>query len=103
MSDYYGTSTLEDWLAEEVFSHAIMPPEVVVLFEKWRDAVERDIENWMGSDDGEGNNVSWRGWGRGFNAIPITEEGEFDHAVLLARNFLSGAKAEPEPVVDEKP
>ena len=33
MSDFYGASTLEDWLAEEVFCVKFIPREVVDLFE----------------------------------------------------------------------
>lgn len=68
MSDYFGRATLEDWLVEEVFCKEIKP-EIVSLFEEWRIAVETDISNWMDSNDGYGHTVSWRGWGRGFNAI----------------------------------
>lgn len=80
MSDYYGSATLEDWLAEEVFSRDTVPPEVVALFERWRSGVEHDIESWMDSDDGDGRR-SWRGWGCGFNAIPDADDVAFDVAV----------------------
>ena len=73
MSDYCGNANLEDWLREEIFYGKKVPKNVVERFEKWRDAVETNIEQWMLTDDGEGNNVSWRGWGRGFNAIPESD------------------------------
>lgn len=71
MSDYYGEATLEDWLVEEVFGmeHKPLPHSVVELFEPWRKDIERNIEMWMDSDDGYGNRLSWRGWGRGFEAV----------------------------------
>lgn len=84
MSDYYGAPTLEDWLAEEVFAIEKAPPEIVALFEKWREGIEGDIESWMNSDDGDGNNLSWRGWGRGFSSIPDDDETEFDYLIEKA-------------------
>ena len=90
MSDYYGNAVLEDWLYEEVFNQIPsvtkpeeLPPEVVALFEKWREGVESNIESWMCSDDGDGNSLSWRGWGRGFYAIPDSEDAEFEKRVAL--------------------
>jgi len=80
MSDYYGDSTLEDWLAEEVFCIDAVPINIVKLFEKWRKPVERSIGSWMDSDDGDGNSLSWRGWGRGFALIP---ENEMDELSLI--------------------
>lgn len=77
MSDYFGNATLEDWLAEEVFGVDEVQPDIVKHFEKWREAVEANIEGWMDTDDGDGNNDSWRGWGRGFYAIPDEEDKEF--------------------------
>lgn len=74
MSDYYGAATLEDWLGEEIFFMKVVPHFIVTRFEKYREAVERDIEAWMMSDDGEGNPLSWRGWGRGFNSIDDSDE-----------------------------
>lgn len=47
----------------------------------------RDIANinaWMDSDDGYGNNYSWRGWGRGFYAIPEEDEKEFEEKITRA-------------------
>ncbi len=85
MSDYYGTATLGNWLCEEVFKADELPKEAIDLFEKWREAVESNIEDWMETDDGDGNNLSWRGWGRGFNAIPDEDEGEFDLAIEEGR------------------
>lgn len=74
MSDYYGAATLEDWLGEEVFFMKVVPHFIVTRFEKYREGVERDIEAWMESDDGQGNPLSWRGWGRGFNSIEDSDE-----------------------------
>jgi len=81
MSDYYGDATLEGWLKAEVFYTDAIPQAIVNRFGKWRESVESDIEAWMGTDDGEGNNSSWRGWGRGFNGIPDSDNTEFAAAV----------------------
>ena len=43
MSDYYGSPTLEDWLAEEVFDVDEVPADVVAKFEQWRVGIESDI------------------------------------------------------------
>lgn len=72
MSNYYGSATLEDWLAEEIFNVSTVPPEVVALFEQWREAVEQNIESWMDSDDGDGRK-SWRQWGFGMDAVDDME------------------------------
>ena len=81
MSDYYGNPILESWLEEEVFHHnKELPKKVVDRFEKWREEIERSIEAWMDTDDGEGS-VSWRGWGRGFNAIPDEDNVELGNAI----------------------
>jgi hypothetical protein len=88
MSDYYGDADLKDWLEEEVFGHMVTP-EQVALFEKWRDAVERNIESWMGSDDGDGNRRGWRQWGMGFYAIPDADQAEFDEACRKAREMMT--------------
>ena len=89
MSDYYGDATLEDWLAEEVFSCERVPEAVVALFERWREPVESSISSWQESDDGEGNRMSWRGWGRGFAGIEDTEA--FEVAVVESRALLDNA------------
>jgi hypothetical protein len=82
MSDYYGAAELEDWLGEEVFYRCgTVPREVVALFEKWRAPVESSIEAWLDSDDGEGNCLSWRGWGRGWGNIPESELKEVGSAI----------------------
>jgi len=81
MSDYYGDATLEDWLKEELFylsSDATIPSHIVARFEKWREGIERSIEAWMESDDGDGNPLSWRSWGRGFYGIPAEDADEFE-------------------------
>ena len=88
MSDYYGNATLEDWLAEEVFEVESVPKEVVSLFEKWRTDVQRSIQAWMDSDDGDGNELSWRGWGRGFYAIPDEDNKEFEFLVEKGKALL---------------
>ncbi len=95
MSDYYGAATLEDWLKEEVFAQNIpVPAEVVAHFEEWREDVERNIEAWMNSDDGDGNNLSWRGWGRGYNAISDEDTARFDALVTKLRlQALAGSTA----------
>jgi len=90
MSDYYGNATLEDWLAEEVFSVNKVQPDIVKLFEKWREHIEGNIESWMNSDDGYGNELSWRGWGRGFASIPDEDEGEFDAMINKGKGILNG-------------
>jgi hypothetical protein len=76
MSDYFGTETLESWLENEVFHNAVIPPEVVSKFEKWRTNIESSISAWLESDDGNGNNLSWRAWGRGYANIPDEDEDE---------------------------
>lgn len=75
MSDYYGNAKLEDWLKEEVFGYDI-EEEKLKLFEEFREGIESNIESWLDSDDGYGNNLSWRGWGRGFNGIQNMEKFE---------------------------
>lgn len=86
MSDYYGDATLEDWLQEEVFrATEPLPSSVVSLFEGWREAVETNIRAWMDSDDGDGNHLSRRGWGRGFYAVADSDESKFDDAVRQGR------------------
>lgn len=94
MSDYYGTATLEDWLAEEVFEMEQVPPEVVALFERYREGVEHDIESWMESDDGDGNPLSWRGWGRGFNTV----DDDFEAIVANAKALLLTHDAKGPPM-----
>ncbi len=92
MSDYYGTATLEDWLKEEVFCiKEPIPPAAVLLFEGWREDVEASISAWMDSDDGFSNNLSWRGWGRGFCAIAESDETRFDDAVQQGRLIISSS------------
>lgn len=93
MSDYYGSATLEDWLAEEVFSvpHGSVPTQVVALFERWRSGVEHQIDTWMSSDEGDGR-MSWRGWGRGFYAISDDETAVFDALAKQGREMLGGAR-----------
>lgn len=85
MSDYYGAATLEDWLAEEVFSQRQLPKEVVAVFEPYRNAVEKKIEEWLDSDDGYGNPLSWRGWGRGFD---VFSDEEFERLYACAEKLL---------------
>ena len=89
MSDYYGSATLEDWLAEEVFSVDEVQPDIINPFEKWRLGIENDINAWMDSDDGYGNNLSWRGWGRGFNGIPDSDDVEFGKAIKKGMDILN--------------
>lgn len=91
MSEYYGTATLEDWLYEEVFNRIPtitkpeeLPVEVIAFFEKWREGVENNIERWMCSDDGDGNNLSWREWGRGFAGIPDEDDSVFEELTRIA-------------------
>lgn len=81
MSDYGGNSTLEDWLAREVFFVEEVHPEIVKRFEEWREGIENDIERWMESDDGNGNPLSWRGWGRGFSSISDEDMLRFESLV----------------------
>lgn len=91
MSDYYGAATLEDWLSEEVFDGKVVPAKVVAVFEPWRESVENTIQAWMDSDEGDGR-ASWRGWGRGFYAIPDSEYPLFKFAVNSGRDFLVNEK-----------
>lgn len=88
MSDYYGDASLEDWLSEEVFAERVVPPAVISLFEQWREPIEANIENWLDSDDGYGNHLSWRGWGRGFT--PVQDDIAFDAAIAKAEKIMSG-------------
>ena len=95
MSDYFGTARLEDWLYEEVFNRVDdlkspndLPKEVVTMFEKWRSGVETSIEQWMMSDDGDGNPLSWRDWGRGFDGIPEEDTDLFESMVNLGEQYL---------------
>jgi hypothetical protein len=83
MSDYDGTATLEDWLAIEVFQVDSVPSTVVLLFERWREDVENNINAWFDSDTGEGPR-SWRGWGRGFYAISDADNELFDDCTMKA-------------------
>lgn len=92
MSDYYGDSTLEDWLAREVFYVEEVHPEIVKRFEEWREGIENDIERWMGSDDGDGNPLSWRGWGRGFSSISDEDMLRFES--LVDQSLLQLAKGD---------
>ena len=85
MSDYYGQPALESWLGEEVFFMKVVPYFAVMQFEKYREGVERDIEAWLESDDGEGNSLSWRGWGRGFNTVAQTPDDEIEFGALVEK------------------
>ena len=89
MSDYFGKPILEDWLAEEVFHIEVVPQNIVSLFERWRECIETDITNWMESDDGYGNCLSWRGWGRGFSSIPDEDFDKFDSTLKSSNKILS--------------
>ena len=82
MSDYYGEVTLEDWLKEEVFlTNNDIPTHIVEKFNKWRGDVEYNIRAWMDTSEEDGNGGrSWRGWGRGFNAIGDDELDNFRQA-----------------------
>lgn len=94
MSDYYGEATLEDWLAEEVYEVDIVPKVVVNLFEEFREGVEANIESWLASDDGDGNCLSWRGWGRGYYAIPDSKSDYFDSLIEKGRPLLNPTELE---------
>lgn len=103
MSDYYGNADLQDWLYEEVFDNVPnlkksedVPVEVVRMFEFWRESVERNIESWFDSDDGDGP-ASWRDWGRGFYALgPEGECPIFDKLTVIAETYMKF-----DPVIDE--
>lgn len=82
MSYFEDFNTLEKWLAREVFRVKEVPPEIVKHFEEWREAIEQDILRWMRSDDGDGNPLSWRGWGRGFASIPDKDDERFETLVM---------------------
>ena len=58
------------------------------MFEKWRSEVETSIYQWMLSDDGDGNPLSWRDWGRGFNGIPEEDTVLFESMVNLGKQYL---------------
>lgn len=75
MSDYYSSDTLEDWLAEEVFAvdKKQITPNIVILFERWRDDVESSIRGWWDTSDEDGYPMSWRGYGRGYGNIADDE------------------------------
>jgi hypothetical protein len=88
VSDYYGGASLEDWLEEEVFHHRVSP-RVVSKFERWREAIESNIDAWLDTDDGDGHQLSWRGWGRGFYAIPEEDIEAFDRLVDECRQQLN--------------
>ena len=89
MSDYYGDATLESWLSEEIFVGKEVNKEVVSKFEKWRESVENSINSWMESDDGDGNNLSWRGWGRGFSGIPESDDIELGIAIKFGMSCIN--------------
>lgn len=104
MSDYYGSATLEDWLYEEVFAGKVpsltksedIPRHIVTMFEKWREGIERSIESWMESDDGYGNNLSWRDWGRGFYGIPDEDDEVYTELAGIAITLMKF-----NPVIEE--
>lgn len=90
MSDFYGAPTLEGWLAEEVLQYnGKIPQHIVEKFEKWRQGIEANIHLWLDTDDGDGNQLSWRGWGRGFYGIPDEDEHEFQTIALCAQEELN--------------
>ena len=60
----------------EDFIQYKLSKEEILLFEEFREEIESNIESWQESDDGYGNNLSWRGWGRGFNGINNIEKFE---------------------------
>lgn len=88
MSDYYGRATLESWLENEVYGVPV-PPIVVALFEKWREPVESSIESWEESDDGDGNSLSWRGWGRGYGSIDEAEMDLVEAAISAGKELIA--------------
>ena len=109
MSDYFGSATLEDWLAEEVFhvDCGSIPSTVITLFEEWRESIEHNIENWMDSDGGDGHPVSWRNWGRGFNVFALDDESysKFEAAVEKGKKLLKAptvAMQPSKPTVDQR-
>ena len=89
MSDYYGIDTLESWLKEELFETDDISAEVIKLFERWREPIESSVGSWMDSDDGDGNHLSWRGWGRGYAQIPDEDDAAFDEAIQTASDIIS--------------
>lgn len=91
MSDYYGSDSLEDWLAEEVFSIKTenLPADIVEKFEEWREPIKNQINTWWDSDDGDGE-TSWRDFGRGFYAIDDKDDDRFEALVLEAKIVLTG-------------
>ncbi|RKZ87365.1 MAG: hypothetical protein DRQ39_04310 [Gammaproteobacteria bacterium] len=88
MSDYYGIDTLESWLENELFTTSNIPAEVVKLFERWRDPIESSVGSWMDSDDGDGNHLSWRGWGRGYAQIPDEDSKALDEAIRIGTSII---------------
>jgi hypothetical protein len=97
MSDFYGAPKLKDWLAEEVFDvdTNALTAEVIALFEEWREAIEANIQSWMESDDGDGNRLSWRSWGRGFYAIADADQERFEALVQQGKTLLMTSNAAP--------
>ena len=82
MSDYYGSATLEDWLAEEQFGVAQVPQCVVELFEQWREQIENSIEDWQVSG------IGWRQWGRAFPHLDHEETALWFDADQKARELI---------------
>ncbi len=96
MGDYYGNATMGDWLKFEVlYSLDDLPDNIVEMFEEWSDAIVHNIDNWLSSDDGYGRSVSWQAWGRGYSAIPESDNERFKGIVEKAREVLRSM-----PVVD---
>lgn len=89
MSDYYGQATLEDWLAEEVFSCTVVPVRVVALFEEWRETIEASVQEWL---DQREYGVGWRQWGCGWPYIcdASSERTRFDAAIGLGKQIIAG-------------
>ena len=89
MGDYLGNATLADWLKFEViYSLNDLPENIVAMFDEWSDGIVHDINNWLSSDDGYGSSVSWQAWGRGYSAIPESDNARFKGIVTKAREML---------------
>ena len=89
MGDYLGNATLADWLKFEVlYSLNDLPENIVAMFDEWSESVVRDIDQWLSSHDGYGRSVSWQAWGRGYSAIPESDNERFKGIVTKAREML---------------
>ncbi len=89
MGDYLGNATMADWLKFEVlYSLNDLPDNIVSMFDEWSESIVHDINSWLSSDDGYGCSMSWQAWGRGYSAIPASDNDRFVSIVAKAREIL---------------